>query len=117
MIVDNWSKFVNNPGFCIYFVNPNSIKDIRWIIFPYTHNKICEPSNIKSGLKSLFSNVSEVTKKDINPSEANVMFITAHGFQEYLCSDMAKVFNHIYVLKLNENTCNRRKWISWISYG
>ena len=44
------------------------------------------------------------TTKDINPSEANVMFITAHGFQEYLCSDMAKVFNHIYVLKLNENT-------------
>ncbi len=72
MIADNWSKLISNPDFCIYFVNPVGAAEKRWVIFPYTHNKIAERSSLKSGLKSLFSTVAEVSEKDIKKIRKSV---------------------------------------------
>ena len=53
--VDNWDKLISNKLFSIIFVNPESKN--KWIIYPYTHNKITEKASLKSGLVSLYENV------------------------------------------------------------
>lgn len=54
MVIKNWSKLIEFKNLCIYFVNPSSSTDKKWVIFPYTHNKICERSSLELGLKSMF---------------------------------------------------------------
>jgi hypothetical protein len=44
----------------MYFVNPESATDKKWMIYPHTHHKISDPSSLKLGLESLFSTVQEV---------------------------------------------------------
>ncbi|MBS3098379.1 hypothetical protein J4209_06315 [Candidatus Woesearchaeota archaeon] len=59
-VVDNWKKFINFKYFNIYFVNPFSQLDKKWIIYPHTHNRICEESSLKLGLKSMFEMVEPI---------------------------------------------------------
>jgi len=64
-ITENWEKLVKFKHLCIYFVNPFSTLDKKWIIFPHTHNRICDESSLKTGLKSVFDMVDPITKKEI----------------------------------------------------
>src|SRR3989338_4977379 len=59
-VVDNWKKFINFKYFNIYFVNPFSQLDKKWIIYPHTHNRICEESSLKLVLKSMFEMVEPI---------------------------------------------------------
>src|SRR3989338_2145561 len=56
-ITKNWNLFVGFPNLTIIFANPASKTDKRWVIQPYTHNKITEKAALESGLKSLFETV------------------------------------------------------------
>src|SRR3989338_7074393 len=40
-LMDNWKELAKHRNLSIYFVNPFSQLDKKWIIFPYTHSKIC----------------------------------------------------------------------------
>ncbi|MBN2112420.1 hypothetical protein JW707_04970 [Candidatus Woesearchaeota archaeon] len=57
IITENWSRLVCFPKLSVMFVNPNSELEKRWIIYPYTHDKITEKPSLKKGLKSLFQTV------------------------------------------------------------
>jgi len=57
ILVKNWGKFVAVKHLCIYFVNPFSKLDKKWIIYPHTHNNICEKGALEKGLKSMFEMV------------------------------------------------------------
>ena len=46
----------------VMFVNPESKIDKKWIIYPATHNSICDASSLKTGLESMFAMVDEYTK-------------------------------------------------------
>ena len=59
-VLENWSKIVDFPKFSIVFVNPDSELEKKWIIYPYTHNKITEKASLKKGLKSLFQTVDSI---------------------------------------------------------
>jgi hypothetical protein len=59
VVIKNWQKFSKLPMLSIYFVNPNSNTDKRWIIYPFTHSKITESSALKLGLQTLFESVDE----------------------------------------------------------
>lgn len=59
-ILEAWEKLSQLAKLSIYFVNPDSNSDKRWIICPYTHSRITERSSLKTGLKSIFSTVEEV---------------------------------------------------------
>lgn len=61
-VIENWEKLSKNPKFSIYFVNPFSSLEKKWIIFPSTHSLISSGSNLKKGLLALFSTVEEVKK-------------------------------------------------------
>ncbi|MBN2421759.1 hypothetical protein JXB41_00910 [Candidatus Woesearchaeota archaeon] len=58
-LAENWSKFILNPLFKIIFSNP--VINDKWIICPYTHDKITEEAALKPGLISLFGSVEPVS--------------------------------------------------------
>ena len=60
IIIKNWKKLVDFKFLSIIFTNPFSTLDKKWIIFPHTHNKICESSSLEAGLKSMFEMVEPI---------------------------------------------------------
>ena len=61
-VIEDWSKLTKDPKFRIFFVNPCVNK--RWIIYPYTHNRITEKSALKPGLNALFESVESINEKE-----------------------------------------------------
>lgn len=59
LLIKNWQTLIKYPKLCMFFVNPESSLDKKWIIYPATHNKICDPKNLKQGLESMFVMVEE----------------------------------------------------------
>jgi len=57
ILIEKWNKFASYDDLNIYFINPFSTTEHKWVIFPYTHSKITEKSSLKIGLESLFSTV------------------------------------------------------------
>jgi len=64
-LVKNWRKLVDFRFLSIIFVNPFSQLDKKWMIYPYTHNKICDESSLKTGLKSMFEMVEPIEEKEL----------------------------------------------------
>jgi len=56
-VVSNWDKLIHNNKFSMIFVHPSS--NGKWIIFPYTHNKITEKASLKLGLETMAQEVSQ----------------------------------------------------------
>ena len=65
LVIENWRALIEFPFLTIYFVNPNSKMDRKWILKPYTHHKICDESSLKTGLKSMFGMVDSLPEKEI----------------------------------------------------
>ena len=64
-IVSSWDKLIEFKFLSIFFVNPFSQLDKRWIIFPYTHSKICDKSSLEKGLKTMFEMVNPISEEMI----------------------------------------------------
>ena len=58
-LVDHWNELKTFPKLCIVFVNPDSDLEKKWLIYPYTHDRISDPQSLKLGLKTLFETVRE----------------------------------------------------------
>jgi hypothetical protein len=56
-LIKNWDRLIQYPHLSVYFVNPNSSLDKRWVIFPATHARITERSALRKGLESLYATV------------------------------------------------------------
>lgn len=59
-VITNWDMLAQQPLLCIYFVNPCSETETKWIIYPSTHNRIADRKALKKGLEALFSTVQEI---------------------------------------------------------
>lgn len=59
VLISNWQKLVGFVGLTIYFVNPDSTTEQKWIIRPHLHNKVADDDALKPGLLSMFSMVEE----------------------------------------------------------
>ena len=64
-VLKNWNKLVSFRFLSIIFVNPFSEMDKKWIIFPYTHHKICDEKSLENGLKSMFSMVEPIEEEQL----------------------------------------------------
>lgn len=64
-MLKNWTQLSKEEKLSVYFVNPFSLLDKRWIIFPKTHNSITEKTSLKKGLNALFSSVEEISKQEL----------------------------------------------------
>ena len=60
IFLNSWNKLVNFKLLSIIFANPFSETDRKWIIFPYTHHRICDESSLKTGLRSMFDMVEQI---------------------------------------------------------
>ncbi len=61
MVVENWNKLVKFDSLMLYFINPFSTLDKKWVICPHVHHKICDKNSFKTGLKSMFDMVTPIT--------------------------------------------------------
>ena len=65
VVLKNWSKLVHFKFLNIIFVNPFSETDKKWIIFPYTHQRICDESSLETGLKAMFETVEPIQEDQL----------------------------------------------------
>lgn len=65
VLIKNWDRFVRFKHLCVYFVNPFSQLDKKWIIYPYTHNSICERNSLEKGLRAMFEMVEHLTEEQM----------------------------------------------------
>ena len=65
VLIKNWDRFILFKHLCIYFVNPFSQLDKRWIIYPYIHNNICEKNALEKGLRAMFEMVEPLIESNI----------------------------------------------------
>ena len=59
MLIDHWQQFATHQRLMVYFVNPTSHTDIKWILNPWLHNRIGDQKSLVAGLKSMASMVEE----------------------------------------------------------
>ncbi|MBN1792205.1 hypothetical protein JW826_00765 [Candidatus Woesearchaeota archaeon] len=52
LLVDNWDLFKTKHNWTFIFLNPNFTE--RWIIKPFVHAKIADPSTLKQGLRTMY---------------------------------------------------------------
>ncbi len=64
-LISSWKRLVGFPSLVIYFVNPFSKLDKKWVIRPRTHNLISDDESLRLGLKSLFSSVDPVDPREL----------------------------------------------------
>ena len=64
-LLKSWDGLVKLPSLVIYFFNPFSQQEKKWIIRPRTHHMISDEESLKEGLKSLYLTVDPVNKKEI----------------------------------------------------
>lgn len=65
VIFKTWGKLVNFKFLSIIFINPFSEIDKKWIVFPYTHHKICDESSLENGLKAMFETVEPIEEQEL----------------------------------------------------
>ena len=65
VVMKNWSKLANFKFLSIMFINPFSELEKKWIIFPYTHNRVCDESSLENGLKSMFNMVEQIDEEQL----------------------------------------------------
>jgi hypothetical protein len=58
-LITHWDELARYPHLSIYFVNPHSSLDKRWVIFPATHDRITERKALRKGLESLYATVEQ----------------------------------------------------------
>ena len=66
VVIKNWNRLVQFKFLNIIFVNPLSELDKKWIVFPYTHQKVCDGSSLENGLKSMFEMVEPIEEAQLN---------------------------------------------------
>ncbi len=64
-ILKNWNRLIGFKFLNIMLINPFSELDKKWIIFPYTHHRICDESSLETGLKSMFSMVEPIEEQQL----------------------------------------------------
>lgn len=60
-----WKKLSTIDHLMIYFVNPFSTQEKKWVINPKTHQLISDDASLKEGINSLFLTVDETSKEEV----------------------------------------------------
>lgn len=60
-MVDQWSWLKEYRYLTLYFVNPLSNGEKKWVVMPYTHSKVCDETKLMQGLKAMAELVEDIT--------------------------------------------------------
>lgn len=58
-MLHEWDILAKNKYLSVMFVNPDAQGEKRWIIRPYTHNRISERAALKTGIMSIAEQVEK----------------------------------------------------------
>ena len=64
-LLKSWKRLIDFKFLNIIFVNPFSGLDKKWIVFPYTHHRVCDESSLELGLKSMFDMVEPIEEEQL----------------------------------------------------
>ena len=64
-LMEQWKSLASYQNLSLMFINPFSSEG-KWIIHPYTHDRIADPSSLRLGLTSLFEAVGELKPEQIS---------------------------------------------------
>ncbi|MBN1544572.1 hypothetical protein JW898_03870 [Candidatus Woesearchaeota archaeon] len=64
-MMKEWKSLTEIRGLTIYFVNPFSKLEKRWIISPNIHSKISDAQSLKEGLNSMYLMVDPISKEEV----------------------------------------------------
>lgn len=64
-VIKAWKRLSSVKDMTIYFVNPFSKLDKRWIINPSVHGKISDPHSLETGLNSMYIMVDPISKEEV----------------------------------------------------
>ena len=62
-LVKSWPDLIKLKNLIVYFINPFSTLEKKWIVYPHTHNKITEKGSLKNGLRTMFDTVESISKE------------------------------------------------------
>ncbi|MBW2964558.1 hypothetical protein KY363_03790 [Candidatus Woesearchaeota archaeon] len=63
-MMKSWKELAEINNLSIYFVNPFSKLDKRWIVKPYIHGRVSDAASLKEGLNSMYLMVETISRKE-----------------------------------------------------
>jgi hypothetical protein len=63
-MMKSWKKLSETKNLTIYFVNPFSKLEKRWIVNPNIHSKISDKQSLETGLNSMYIMVDPITRQE-----------------------------------------------------
>jgi hypothetical protein len=64
-LTELWRFLVQYKLLCIYFANPASQGEKKWVIMPHAHAKVCDDSSLAAGFNSLSELVEDISEEDV----------------------------------------------------
>lgn len=65
VLLAKWDLLVKFPNLKIFFINPFSEADHKWIIAPAVHHRISDGASLKRGLQAMFETVPTITEEEL----------------------------------------------------
>tara|TARA_Y100000310_G_scaffold62055_2_gene57324 strand:- start:3482 stop:3940 length:459 start_codon:yes stop_codon:yes gene_type:complete len=59
-LLNNWEFFIGYINLTLCFLNPFSMRELKWVVKPSAHNLVSEESSLAGGLKAIADNVDLV---------------------------------------------------------
>lgn len=63
-MVKAWKKLAEMSGLTIYFVNPFSKLEKKWILRPHIHARISDAESLEQGLNSMYIMVEPISREE-----------------------------------------------------
>lgn len=60
-----WPQLVKVKNLIVYFINPFSKTEKKWMVYPMTHHRISEKESLKTGLRTMFETVETVSEEEV----------------------------------------------------
>ncbi|MFC1753849.1 hypothetical protein ACFL96_10740 [Thermoproteota archaeon] len=60
-----WSDLIKIRNLIVYFINPFSKLEKKWVVYPCTHDWISEKEALKTGLRAMFETVEPISKRSL----------------------------------------------------
>lgn len=64
-LLRNWADFLEFKNLKLFFINPFSEAEHKWIIAPAVHARISDESSLKKGLQSIFETVPTLSEEEL----------------------------------------------------
>ncbi|MBI2545613.1 hypothetical protein HYV81_00340 [Candidatus Woesearchaeota archaeon] len=65
VLLDSWEHFIRFPNLKLFFINPFSEADHKWIVSPAIHHRVSDEASLKRGLQAMFDTVATLDEAEL----------------------------------------------------